>query len=433
MQNIPLKKYYYYYVSDVMNSKLFKSKGYPWVVITFCALFLFYKYVLQISPSVITHTLMLRFHLDGASLGNLVALFFYAYLVVQLFAGPLLDKLGARLLTSLAILACALGAIWFSKAPTFLQGASARSLIGMGAAFATVSYMKIAAVWFKPEKFAFVSGLLATAAMVGSMCGQLPFALMVVHWDWQSSLYYCGLFGVALAILFYLVVRSDPSHLSGATQIETNLNFRDMMEVLKYRPNWYLMFYSGLAFSPLAVFAGLWGDSFLETAYHLSKPDAALLTSMSFLGLALGAPLLGFISDRLQSRFGILLFGLLLSFFSLVAALYFRDMSRWVEGTLLFFFGVGTGAFMLVFAVGKDINPLAMTATVIALINTGDALIGTFTEPLLGKLLDIFGRGKMLGGVEYFSTNDYHLAMILLPLYLIIALFFLLALKKSIR
>ncbi|MCX7126107.1 MAG: MFS transporter [Gammaproteobacteria bacterium] len=422
-----------------MNSKapfsLFKLKSYPWICVTFCALFLFYKYVLQVSPSVITHALMRRYHLDGAGLGNLAATFFYTYLIVQLFAGPLLDKLGTRFLTALAILSCAMGAIWFSTAPTLFQAVCARSLIGAGAAFATVSYMKIAALWFKPEQFAFVAGLLATAAMLGSMCGQLPFALMVEHWGWQSSLFDCGVFGIVLSILFYVVVRGDPTHLSkNALSQEYNLSFRDVLTVLKCKPNWYLMFYSGLAFSPLAVFAGLWGDSFLQTVYHLSKPAAATLSSMSFLGLALGAPLFGFISDRMKKRFSVMLFGLLLSFFSLIVALYFRNnMSPFVEGAALFFFGLGTGAFMLVFPAGKDINSLAMTATVVALINTGDALIGTFTEPLLGKLLDIFGHHKMLNGIRYFSVNDYHLSMILLPLYLFIALFFLLALRKSIR
>lgn len=419
----------------IMRSSLFKLKSYPWIAITFCALFLFYKYVLQISPSVITHDLMRRYHLDGAGLGNLAATFFYSYLIVQLFAGPLLDRLGTRFLASLSILACAFGAIWFSNASTLFQAASARCLIGAGAAFATVSYLKIAALWFKPEKFAFVSGLLATAAMVGSMCGQVPFAFMVVHWGWQTSLFYCGIFGVFLSIFFYLIVRSDPQHLTtkSSPMPETSLNFHDVALVLKFKPNWYLMFYSGLAFTPLAVFAGLWGDAFLQTAFHISKTNAASLSSMSFLGLALGAPLFGLISDRFGNRFYVLLFGLLLSLFSLIAALYFRDIARGIEGLMLFLFGLGTGAFMLVFAVGKDINALSMTATVVALINTGDALIGTFTEPLLGKLLDIFGHGKMLDGIRYFNIKDYHLAMILLPLYLIIGLFFLIALRKYIK
>lgn len=414
-----------------MNAKFSQSKLYPWIVITFSALFLFYKYVLQVSPSVITHELMRRYHLDGAGLGNLAATFFYSYLVAQLFVGPLLDKLGARLLTSCAILLCAVGAMWFAHATTFMQAAIARSLIGIGAAFATVSYLKIAAIWFKPERFALVSGLLATAAMLGSMGGQLPFALMVVHFGWQASIYYCGLFGIVLAILFYLVVRGDKAH-ANVDHINPSLKFSDVTSVLRSKDNWYLMFYSGLAFSPLAVFAGLWGDSFLQIAYHVTKPGAAMLSSFSFLGLALGAPFFGYLSDRTHKRFSLMLVGILLSIFALLFTIYFPGISKLPEGIALFLFGFGTGAFMLVFVVGKEINPIAMTATVIAFINTGEAIIGTFTEPLLGRLLDIFGHGQMRRGIYYFGQSDYHLALMLLPLYLLLALLFLLLLRKTI-
>jgi len=210
-------------------------------------------------------------------------------------------------------------------------------------------------------------------------------------------------------------------------------NFSDALAVLKLKSNWYLMLYSGLAFSPLAVFAGLWGDSFLQVAFHATKPTAATLTSLSFFGLAVGGPCFGYLSDRIGKRFGVMLFGMLLSMFALLVALYFPVISDWIEGVALFFFGVGTGAFMLVFAAGKEINPLAITATVVAFINTGDALIGTFTEPLIGKFLDVFGYGKMRHGIHYFSTYDYHMALMLLPLYLGIALFFLCLSKKIIQ
>lgn len=415
------------------SNRLLQSKSYPWIVITLCAFFLFYKYVLQVSPSVITTELMRRFHLDGAGLGNLAATFFYTYLIMQLFVGPLLDRFGARFLTALAILCCAIGTIWFSEANTLFQAIVARSLIGAGAAFATVSYLKIASMWFKPKQFAFVSGLLASAAMVGSMCGQLPFALMVVHFGWRESIFYSGVFGVLLAILFYVAVRENRGTSAELNPDHHALNFKDILSVLKFTPNWYLMFYSGLAFSPLAVFAGLWGDSFLQTAFHLSKPDAAMLTSMSFLGLGLGAPFLGLLSDRLGNRFIVMMGGTTLSMIALLFALYFPTQSHVIEGTALFLFGFGTGGFMLVFSVGREVNPASMTATVSAFINTGDALIGTFSEPLLGKMLDVFGHGKMQHGVRYFSVHDYHQALILLPIYLLIAMGCLVLLRKTIK
>ncbi|MFK3617501.1 hypothetical protein WJ883_08350 [Coxiella burnetii] len=43
---------------------------YPSIVITLSSLFLFYKYVLQVSLSVLTTALMRQFHLNGAGYGN---------------------------------------------------------------------------------------------------------------------------------------------------------------------------------------------------------------------------------------------------------------------------------------------------------------------------------------------------------------------------
>ena len=64
-----------------------KKSLYPAIVICLCAGFQFYKYVLQVYPSIITDQLMREFQLTGAGLGNLAAAFYYSFIVVQLFVG----------------------------------------------------------------------------------------------------------------------------------------------------------------------------------------------------------------------------------------------------------------------------------------------------------------------------------------------------------
>ena len=91
---------------------------YPWIAITVSALFLFYKYILQVSPSIMTNDLMRAFHVDGAGLGNLAATFFYSYLITQLFVGILLDRYSPRYLSAVAVAVAAFGAYLFSKADT---------------------------------------------------------------------------------------------------------------------------------------------------------------------------------------------------------------------------------------------------------------------------------------------------------------------------
>src|SRR5258708_427118 len=143
---------------NVQDAILIQSKGllrdsflkyYPWIVIVLCSFFLFYKYVLQVSPSVMTKDLMSEFNVHGAGLGNLAATYFYAYLVAQLFVGPLLDRYSPRILTTIAIVICAFGAFAFANTQSLFSAEIARALMGVGTAFATVSYMKMSAMWFR--------------------------------------------------------------------------------------------------------------------------------------------------------------------------------------------------------------------------------------------------------------------------------------------
>jgi len=191
-----------------------------------------------------------------------------------------------------------------------------------------------------------------------------------------------------------------------------------------------LMLYSGLAFSPLAIFGGLWGNAFLQTAFHIHKPAAASLSTMMFLGFAVGGPVLGLCSIRTGKTYALMTFGILLSLFGITLAIYIPSYHRYLEAALLFLFGFGTAGIMLGFAVGKSINAVALAATVIALINTGDAFFGAFSETVVGKFLDVFWHGTMEHGVRHFDLHDYHIALALLPVYLILSLLCLWGSKK---
>jgi len=406
-----------------MNNTELPSKiksSYPLLVISLCACFLFYKYVLQIYPSIITDQLMREFNLTGAGLGNMAATFYYTYMIAQLLVGILLDKYSTRWLTTLAIFSCALGVFLFSQAHTVLFACLSRGLMGIGVAFATVAYMKLAAMWFPPRQYALIGGLLATAAMAGAVFGQAPLAWIINSSGWRFSLAGTGLIGFILAFLFALFVRDKPvstKKMNSSTQL---ISFREIIEVFKNKQNWLLTFYSGLAFSPIAIFGGLWGNPFVMQAYHLSKTEAASFVSLVFIGLGLGSPILGFISDRLENRRWVMIISTFISCVAITLILYAHPMPLWFLTILLFAFGFFLGAFMLVFTIGKELNKVALTATVIAMINTSDALLDAITEPGIGKLLDLGWDGKMVNGMHYFSLSSYHVALSVLPIYLLV-------------
>lgn len=407
------------------HNTVVKTSAYSILVISLCALFLFYKYVLQIYPSTITEQLMTEFQLTGAGLGNLAATFYYSYMIAQLFVGVILDKYSTRWLTAAAILVCALSTIWFSNSATLVNAQLSRALMGVGVAFATVAYMKVAASWFSPRQYPLVSGLLATAAMAGAVFGQGPLSFGISTFGWRSCLYGIGVAGIVLAILFVLFVRDKVT----THHHDSHLTFKDVCTVFKDKQNWLLTLYSGLAFTPIAVFGGLWGNPFLQQAYNLSKTEAASMVSIVFIGLAIGSPLLGFFSDRVGNRRHFMFYCTMLSCISISLILYWHTMPTTLLLILLFTFGFALGAFMIVFAMGKELNSPRLTATIIAMINASDGILTAITEPGIGKLLDLSWDGTLVNGVHYFSLNSYYIGLSVLPIFLFVAAMLLLWVK----
>ena len=75
---------------------------------------------------------------------------------------------------------------------------------------------------------------------------------------------------------------------------------------------------------------------------------------------------------------------------------------------------------MLGFTVAKTGNPLFLAASVVALINTGDAFFGAITEPLVGYFLD--ATKKILPNHSpMLNVSNFHVALAILPIYLILA------------
>ena len=393
---------------------------YPWLVMLLCAAFLFYKYILQVFPGIITENLMSEFHITGAGLGNLAACYFYAYFVTQLIVGVLLDRFSVRKFSAFAILLSGLGAIWFAKTFNLFGAGLGRGLMGVGTAFATVCYLKCTSMWFKPNRFAFVSGLLATAAMLGAVFGEAPVAMLVQDFGWRQTLFAIGLVGALLAIFFYVFVADRPKE-ELTVDLHYGVSWAAILSVFRTKQNWLLTLYSGLVFTPVSVFGGLWGVTFLKTAFSLSTTDAASLVSAAFLGLAAGGPLLGLLSDFLDKRKAVMFTGTLISLLALLVIIYVPYLHYVPLAILLFIFGFGIGSFMLCFALGKELNSLAVTATVIALINSGDAIFGSFTEPLIGHFLDLGASGVDANGVLIFSAQDYRTALSLLVGYMVVA------------
>jgi len=153
--------------------------------------------------------------------------------------------------------------------------------------------------------------------------------------------------------------------------------------------------------------------------------------SLIFIGFAIGSPLSGWFSDYIGKRKPIMAYGTSLALLSLSAVLYLPQLSLWLLAILLWLFGFFASFFFVSFATIREINHPNTSGTAIGFINMFNAIGGAFSEPLVGKLLDLGWNHKILFGVRVFSLADYHMALLTLPLCLITAMVLLIFIRET--
>lgn len=404
-----------------------------WIIWLLSATFMFYKYALEVSPSVMTSTLMSTFNINGAQLGNLAACYFYAYLLMQIPAGLLLDKFGPRKVTTVAIGLCAIGSFVFAKSSNLGIAGTGRFITGIGAAFAAVNCLKLIANWFPASRFAFMAGLMMSVGMLGAVGGQAPLSNFIKLMSWRDAMTIIGICGIVLAALFCLIVRDKaPDHKNIKNLGSQKISIAKILKQIFKNPQaWWLSLYSGFAFTPVMVFAGLWGIAFTSQSFQLDHNIAAQAVSLIFIGFAIGAPSFGWFSDWLGRRRIVMFWGTLLAVITITIIIYMPGISSWMLNFLFFFFGFFISSFLLCFTMIREITLPGLAATAIGFMNSFDALLGALTEPLTGKFLDMGWDGTIVNGARVFSIHDYKLAFIILPIFLVLALLSLIKIKET--
>ena len=405
-----------------------------WIIWLLSALFMFYKYALEVSPSVMTSTLMGAFDIGGTELGNLTACYFYAYLFLQIPAGLLIDKIGPRKVTTLAIALCAFGCLIFAKSNSLFFAGVGRFLTGTGAAFAAVNCLKLILNWFPSKRFAFMAGLMMTVAMLGAAGGQAPLSYFINSiGNWRHTMEIIGVVGFILALIFWLIVKDKPTnHEREKSLTAPRLSmYKSLKQILTNSQSWWLSIYSGLAFAPVMIFGGLWGVSFIGEAFHLSHYVAAQSVSLIFIGFAVGAPLFGWFSDWLKRRWVVMFWGTILSLISITLIIYDSQLSYGCLSFLLFFFGFAISSFLLSFTMMREIHIPGLVATAIGFMNAFNALCGAISDPLTGWFLDLKWDGTIIEGARIFSVTNYKTAFITIPIYLLLSLLIMVRIKET--
>jgi len=394
----------------------------PYIIVGLASLFYIYDYFIQVAPSVMTTQLMQTFSIGAAGLGVLGACFYYSYTLMQIPAGLLLDRLGPRVLLTFSVFVSACGVTLFGLTDSFFVAGLARFMIGLGSSFAFISALFLTSRWFEHRHFALIAGLVQFAGCMGSTFGEAPLAMTINHYGWRETMVTTGLITFGLSIIFWLVIRNGEQS-SGFVKATTHGEWSRLMGVLKRKQVWWVGLVGLVSWVPVATIGALWGVAYLMKMYGLTNTDAGKLCSLFWIGLGIGSPVMGLMSNYLKSRckpaimcFGI---GLMASLFIVLA----HHPAIWLMGIMLFSLGWSASIQALSFGLIKDIVPPSSFGTASGINNMAAIIGGGISQPLVGVLLAYNWNGHLQNHVPVYSLHNYQHALYILPLSAVIGLF----------
>ena len=409
------------------------KKSTAYFIFLLATAFYLYEFILQVAPSVMAAPMMKTFGVSASGFGMISAFYFYAYAPMQLPAGLLFDRYGPRKLMTAALFFCATGSIFFALTSSIVTAAAGRFMIGFGSAFSFIGALVLLSRWFPPTYFAILAGTAQFMSSVGAMFGERPLAMLINAVGWREASFILGGIGFFLAILFWIFIRDYPDQ---PTQAMPKESFREEWKRLRAvcgrKHTWITGAYACTIWTPIAVFAGLWGIPYLQVKFNIGLLSASTMCSMIWLAIGLGSPMFGWMSDKLNSRRLILGLSASLGLFATTCVLYVPGISMHTMYFILFLMGLGATGQTVSFAVVKDNNDPSLVGTACGFNNLSVVIGAAVFQPLVGVVLHHFGDFSVIDGVSVYGLQGYLKGLLIMPLsYLINLLLVLFVLKES--
>lgn len=239
-----------------------------------------------------------RFQVGPALLSVLPMLQLVVYVLLQIPAGILADRVGPRrtLLFGLAAMTC--GVALFALAPNIQAAVAGRVLIGLGDAVTFINVIRLAALWFPRSRYALVSALTGTAGGLGQITSVGPLSAALHGPGWVAAFLGSAAVTAVMTLLVLLVVADSPAGAQRRGPRQPLALRASVAEAFRRSGPRAGMAHHAAIMAPYTMLAVLWGYPFLVEGVGLTP--AAAGTAMTTLGAGTLwiAPTLGAVVGR---------------------------------------------------------------------------------------------------------------------------------------
>lgn len=374
---------------------------------------------IQVSSGMLAEPLSQAFGLDSVGVAFLMGMVFYPNILLQIPAGMVTDRFGAKRVLFVGGLVCAIGAYWFSIAEGFLEACISRFVMGSGLSFAFVSMAYLIANWMRREVFSLMFSLAEMIALSFTVFAMRYLALALKVSSWRIFIQNIGYFALGVSVLSLLVVKDRPDYMEDS---QPSLAFKDLVVQLRQFMRDYKMWangiYSGLLFSCLTCFVGQWGPGYLANATEMSLNEAAKMCTNLTLGLVVACPLLSLALPRIKHIRMALSLAALITSIMLSLVVFFPLMDLVMMRTCLFITGFFSVAYLSAFTIANYYVKPGSKSTAIGFTNMLSTIFGPMLSIIIGLLIDHHTDRDLLSG---YSLADYQYGMNVLPVCMFLA------------
>lgn len=377
------------------------------------------SYFHRLAPAVLAKNLMADFGATGVEVATMAALYLYAFALMQPAGGALVDGWGPRKTVAAGAFVMAGGALAFALSRTLGLAHVSRFFVGMGASVVFIGTLKQVSSWYRTREFATMSGLTMVAGHAGGLLAAWPLTWAVGIAGWRATFVGVAALTAALGGACLRLVRDRPEDAGlpplDAGAARPGVSLREGFRIVWKNPKtWPMFFVFFLQYGSLLAFSGLWGVPFLRDVYGLLPERAAGIVSAVPIGVIAGAPLVGFLSDRVFGRRRLPYTICLAAYAAVWAVLAFPAAGpprAWLT-PLCFLFGATATGFTLTWALAREVNPPRYSGIATATVNAGGFLGAAAMQNVVGRILDARWTGVLETGARRYPPEAYRAAFL---------------------
>ncbi len=372
-----------------------------WMVFSVICVVYFFVYFHRVSTSVIASDLLEAFHTNATALGFMSSMYFYLYAFEQPLVGYLSDRLGPRRVIGYWSVAAAAGCFLFGMAPNIGWASVGRALIGLGVGGVYVPAVKAFSLWFRKEEFATMIGLLMSMGNFGAVIATTPLAWAAGSWGWRPTFFLIGGITLGLAFVTLLLTRdhagiSEPAQVNPAAASGGNPGLKaKAIQVLGSGQFWIVgMIFFGI-YGTLITLQGLWATPFLMTVLRIERIFASKLNMLIPVGVIIGAPFFGWLTDRFLLNKGNTLVAILTVYTLTWVGIIFFFSPLGITGLslVLLVMGMATGGFISVlWGIVQETTPWEILGLTSGMLNPAPFFGVAVFQVLTGAILGQAGR-----------------------------------------